>query len=128
LPTYLGWNVIAIPSYPPAPASVQFVANDAVGISISPFTGNQQTYYWNPLPMEVEVSMPAMPYAVAQSWVTFMRNLQGQLNVFQFTVAFMAAYPGDLGTRYWRLKSNARQWSIDEMRMYGLHFGCREAM
>ena len=128
MPTYLGWNIITIPSTPPAPASIEFTANDAVSINISPFTGQQQVYNWGALPMEISVSMPAMPYAVAQSWVSFLRNLQGQANVFQFTAAFTAAYSGDLGSRYWRLKSNQRKWSVNEARMYGIHFEAREAM
>src|SRR5216684_2650377 len=38
MPTYLGWNVITIPTNPPAPASIEFIIDDAVAINISLFT------------------------------------------------------------------------------------------
>ena len=124
--TYEGWTIVPMPSTPSAPANIEFTARDAVSMSVSPFIGTQQTYYWGDLPMECSVSMSAMPHAVAQPWVTWLRALQGVMNVFQFGAAFTAAYSGDLGTRYWRLKSNQRKWSVSEARMYGIHFECVE--
>lgn len=121
-----------MPSTPPAPASIDFIDNSACGMTSSPFTGQQTTYFWGYLPMNLTVSMPPMPYAVAQAWATFFQSLQGQNNVFQFTASFVSAYANDIGasitTTYWRLKSNARKYSVSEMRMYGFTFECVEAL
>jgi hypothetical protein len=128
MPTYLGWNVVTIPTSPPAPASIEFTQIDNVAISVSPFTGQQQTQDWQATYMEASVSLPPLTYAQAQAWVTFLRNLKGVAGVFQFGSAFTAAYSADLGTRYWRLKSNARKWSVTNARLYGIQFDVREAL
>ncbi len=78
--------------------------------------------------MEASISMPAMIFTTAQPWVVFLRALKGQVSVFQLTADFMAAYPGDIGTRYWRLKSNTAKWSISKDRVYGLAFDVREVL
>jgi len=128
MPTYNGWNIITIPAYPPAPQSIEFTQNDAVAISQSPFSGQQQVQIWGGSWMEASVVMPPMTFVNAQAWVAFLRALQGVGNVFQFSAAFMAAYPADLGSRYWRLKQNTRKWSISQARLYGLQFEIREAI
>ncbi|HXI88450.1 MAG TPA: hypothetical protein VNH18_05435 [Bryobacteraceae bacterium] len=128
MPTYNGWNVVTIPGTPPAPASIEFSVIDIVSGNVSPFTGQMQIYDWNANYMEASVTMPPLPYAVGQEWVSFLRNLKGIGGVFQFTSAFMSAYPNDIGSRYWRLKGNLRKWSISKGRFYGIQFDIREAI
>jgi hypothetical protein len=69
-----------------------------------------------------------MPQDIAQDWVAFMFALQGRRNYFAFGSAFTAAYVGSLGSRNWRLKSNARKWSVSSMRYYGFAFEAIEAL
>lgn len=126
MPTYLGWNVVTIPSYPPAPSSFEINEVNIVGVSTSPFTGQQQTFDWNAEWSEASITMPAMKYADAQNWVTFLKALKGTLCVFQFGSAFGAAYP-EIGSRYWRLKGNSRKWSVTKDRVYSIQFEIREA-
>lgn len=132
--TYLGWDIITMPSTPSAPASIEFSVIDIVAMSKSPFTGQQQIQDWNASYMEASVSLPPLTDSQAQDWLTFFFALKGVANVFQFTTAFAAAYPKSLKTgsplaqRYWRLKSNLRKWSIGEARVYGIQFECAEAL
>ncbi len=126
--TYLGWDVITIPSSPSAPASIEFSQIDIVAISTSGFTGQQQVQDWQASYMEANVSLPALTDEQAQDWIQFLRDLKGVANVFQFTAEFATAYPASIGTRYWRLKSNQRKWSVSEARLYGVQFEIREAI
>jgi hypothetical protein len=127
MPTYLGWNIITIPAIPAAPSSIEFTVSDAVALSISPFTGQQQVQNWGSLPMEASVSLPPLPIAVAENWITFLRALNGMANVFQFGASFAGVYASSVGTRYWRLKSNQRKWSVGNARLFGIQFELREA-
>ncbi len=126
--TYLGWDVITIPSSPPAPSSIEFVQIDIVALSKSSFTGQQQVQDWQASYMEASVSLPPLTDAQAIEWIAFLRDLKGVANVFQFTAEFAAAYPDSVGDRYWRLKSNQRKWSITEARLYGIQFDIMEAL
>jgi hypothetical protein len=126
--TYNGWNIVTIPTFPPAPQSIEFEQFDIVADTTSPFTGQQQIQDWNANYMSLRVNLPVLIYANAQPWVAFFRSLKGKAGVFQFTAAFMAAYPNDLGSRYWRLKSNSRQWTVSKDRVYLISFECREAI
>jgi hypothetical protein len=128
MPTSRDWEVVTIPSYPPAPASIEFSAFDIVALSKSPFTGQQQVQDWGPGPMEAKVSLPPLTDAQAQPWISFLFALKGMANVFQFTPEFTAAYPASLGDRFWRLKSNQRSWSINGQRLYGISFEIIEAL
>lgn len=132
MPTYLGWTVITMPATPSAPRSFDASQTDFVAMSMSPFTGQQQTQAWGGTLMEFSVQLPAMPWATAQAWVQFLRDLQGRKNVFAFNAAFRAAYPNDLNNgdgsaRYWRLKENTRKWSVSDARVYGIQFDAQEA-
>lgn len=127
MPLFNGWNIVVIPTVPPAPQSIEFDQFDFVASTSSPFTGQQQIQDWNANNMGLRVNLPPLIYSTAQTWVAFLRSLKGIAGVFQFTPAFMAAYPNDLGTRYWRLKSNQRKWVISKDRVYLISFECREA-
>ena len=126
--TYLGRLIIAWPDYPSAPASIDFTQVDAVAVSTSPFTFQQQVQQWSGTYRKASVSMPAMTDANAQAWVAFLVALNGSANVFQFSAAFAAQYPLSIGTRYWCLDSNERKWSINQSRMYGFQFDVREVL
>lgn len=126
--TYLGWTVVPMPSAPAAPASIEFSVFDPVAISKSPFTGQQQVQRWGFSWMEASVSMPPLTKAQAQAWVQWLRDLNGMANVFQFGTAFDVAYNESVKSKYWRLKSNTRKWSISEARMYGIQFDIQEAL
>jgi hypothetical protein len=128
MPTYLGRTIVTIPAYPPAPASIDFTQVDAVAVSTSPFTFQQQVQQWSGSYRKASVSMPAMTDANAQAWIAFLVALDGSANVFQFSAAFAAGYPASIGTRYWCLDSNERKWSINQSRMYGFQFDIREVL
>ncbi len=127
--------MIAIPSSPSAPLSIEFTQVNIVAVNTSPFTGQQQVQDWQGAYMEANVTMPALSDAQAQDWVAFLRALKGQRNVFQFSAAFASAFPASVsdgaspaGQRYWRLKTNAAKWSISLAKIYGIQFECREAL
>ncbi len=125
---YLGRLIIAWPSYPPAPASIEFSQVDATAASVSPFTFKQQVQKWGGSYRKATVTMPAMTDATAQAWIAFLVALDGMANVFQFSTAFAAKYPASIGSRYWCLNSNERKWSINSNRAYGMQFEIREAI
>ena len=124
--TYLGSPIVTIPGYPPAPQSIEFGQFDIAGETTSPFTGQQQIQDWQANYMTLRVNLPPMVYTYGQEWVAFLRSLKGVVGVFQFTAAFMAAYPNDLGSRYWKLTSNQRNWTVSKDRVYLISFECRE--
>jgi hypothetical protein len=126
--TYLGRTVVPIPSYPPAPASIEFSQVDAAAASLSPFTFQQQVQRWAGSYRKASVTMPAMTDTNAQAWVAFLVALNGIANCFQFGAAFAAAYPLSIGSRYWCLTSNERKWSINSNRAYGMQFEIREVL
>ena len=128
MPTYLGVDIITMPSTPASPQSIEFSVVDIVAMSVSPFTGQQQVQDWQSTFMEGSASLPPLTIAQADAWLTFLRDLKGMRNVFQFGAAFAAAYSSSIGSRYWRLKSNQRKWSITEARLYGIQFEFREAI
>ena len=125
---YLGWTIVTIPGSPPAPASIELSVVNIVSGNQSPFTGQMQIYDWNASYMKASVAMPPLAPDEAQTWVAFLRSLKGIAGVFQFSAEFMAAYPNDVGTRYWRLMDNTVRWSINPSRYYGVQFECREAL
>lgn len=129
MPTFMGWTEVTIPSNPPAPQSIEISVVNIVSGNTSPFTGQQQIYDWQANYLEARVNMPPMPFAVFQNWSTFLKALDGIANVFQFTSAFQAAYPGDIGSGvFWRLKSNTVSWAIGQNHIYTLSFEIRQAL
>ena len=81
--TFNGWNIIEKPTSPPAPATMEFMAEDTVAVSVSPFTAQQQVQDWQAGHLSASVSMPALTNAQAQEWIAFLMALRGQANVFQ---------------------------------------------
>ena len=209
LGTFAGSTIVGMPSTP-APKSIEWTAQDVVGVSTSPFTGQQQVMDWQASWLEASVQMPPMAQGAAQAWISWLLQARGQAGVFQLgdpagqsprgnaltasgPVAFVdgagqsgyrlrtklwaantpgVLLPGDwiqLGYRLyrnldqadadgggnvtlniwpqlreeplnnlpvivqntrglWRLKTNARKWSLGEARIYGLTFDIREAL
>jgi len=78
-----GWNQVALPVSPPAPASIEWSAQDIVGETVNPFTGQQQTYHWGAAWLEASVMYPPMPDSQVRAWIGFLMGLQGVANVFQ---------------------------------------------
>ena len=123
MPTYQGRNIVAIPTSPLAPAHIEIAQVDATAMNRSPFTGQQQILDWNATWMEATVTMPTLTYSQGQAWIAFLRALKGQACVFQFTAAFIAAFPEVGGTGiYWCLKSPSRKWSLSPGKLYGMSF------
>ena len=122
MPTYEGRNIVVIPASPPAPAHIEITQVDATAMNRSPFTGQQQVQNWGATWMEAVVTMPTLTYSQAQLWISFLRQLNGQACVFQFTAAFVAAYPEIGSGTYWCLKSPGRKWSLNPGKLYGMSF------
>jgi hypothetical protein len=81
--TFNGWNIVPTPTAPSAPASMEFMAEDTVAVSISPFTGQQQVQDWQASFLEASVSLPPLTHIQAQAWIAFLLSLHGQANTFQ---------------------------------------------
>ena len=82
--TVLGWNLVTMPSFPPAPASIEWQPHDTVAVSTNPFTGQQQTYDWQAGWLEASLSYQPMNNAQAVQWCAFLMGLNGTANVFQW--------------------------------------------
>jgi hypothetical protein len=124
-----GGVLLTMPGYPPAPESFSVSLYNIVAQTTSVFTGQQQIYDWQNSYLVAEISMPAMIYTDAQAWTAWLKSLVGPVNVFQFSAAFMAAYPNDFpGSVYWRLTQNTSKWSVTRERVYGISFNCRQAI
>jgi hypothetical protein len=134
MPDYNGRPIITLPSLPPAPQTIDFELLAATSGNISPFTFQGQYYDWQQNIMMATVHLPPMPFAVAQLWVAFIKDLDGQANVFQLWSAFTLAYPNDAGytangsNGYWCLQENGVQWTVQENRLYYLSLKIRQAL
>lgn len=124
-------TLIAIPSYPPAPKSIQPAWKDIVGSTTNTFNDQQQFMNWSAGACEISVTLPPLDHATASNWIAFLKSLQGMANYFTFTDAFCTAYPDLLLNsgvkRNWRLKSNTRTWILDDDRNTRITFEAREA-
>lgn len=128
--TYNGWTIIAFPD-DPAPSNIQFVSNDIVGVSPSPFTGQQQVYNWRAGYMELDFTYPPMEPSDAAAFIAFLYGAKGQLKVFALPTYIVDLLPaGSVPGGYFRLSSNKSTWSLNEggARIYGFHFSIREAI
>jgi hypothetical protein len=86
LATFNGANVIALPcdTLPgvTAPATIEWDAQEAVAASVSPFTGQTQTYDWQNSWWEGHVSLPPMSRYASDAWSSFILECRGQSNTF----------------------------------------------
>lgn len=78
----LGWNLVTLPSFPPAPTTIEYQANEIVGATTNPFTAQKQTYQWQAF-WQWSVAYPPMKESDADNWIAFLLSLQGVSNVFQ---------------------------------------------
>lgn len=127
-------SLITIPSSPPAPASLDVVLVNPASMVRSPFTGQQSVFSWGTSWLECQAYMPALTNAQAQLWFAFFAALKGPANTFQFTAAFVAAYPwllqsgSPLTTIVWRLKSSSQPMSLLRERVFGVSFEAIQAL
>lgn len=129
MPSYNGWPIVTLPSSPPAPQSVDITIVSITSVNTSPFTGQQQVYDWQSQYLEFRVNMAPMNFATFQNWIAFLKDLDGQANVFEFSSALTAAYPNDFPSgAYWRLISNTVRYTINQNHLYSLTFDIRQAI
>jgi hypothetical protein len=71
----------------PAAPGIQAVVwnqKSTVGVSASPFTGQQQVQEWSGQWLEAQVTLPRMTRAQANQWIAFLVSLRGMAGVFMF--------------------------------------------
>jgi hypothetical protein len=66
----------------PGFSAVTITQNSTVGMSASPFTGQQQTQEWSNQWWNAQVSMPRMTRASAANWIAFLVSLRGMAGTF----------------------------------------------
>jgi len=57
-------------------------AVNVVGIAVSPFTKQQQTYEWPAEYWHLDIALPPMSRTLAEAWVTFLVSLRGYVGTF----------------------------------------------
>lgn len=63
-------------------ARIKLVANNIVGVSVSPFTAAQQVYRYSGQYWEADVTLPPMKREVAEYWISFLLKLNGSYGTF----------------------------------------------
>lgn len=63
-------------------AQVRMVANDMVGVNMSPFSGVQQVYRYTGQLWEADITLPPMTRAEAEYWISFLLKLNGAYGTF----------------------------------------------
>ncbi len=63
-------------------AKIKLVANNIVGVSVSPFTAAQQVYRYSGQYWEADVTLPPMKREVAEYWISFLLKLNGSYGTF----------------------------------------------
>ena len=76
-------------------AQIQFIANNAVAISRSPYTGQAQTVQHDGAVWTASVSLPTMSKSEAADWQAFIAALNGPRGTF---LLGDSSYPGSRGT------------------------------
>lgn len=123
-----------MPSFPVAPAGLEWRKVALVATTTNPFTGQQIVYSWTANPYFVgSARMASMDYTTAQNWTNFLTACNGPTNTFAFPTAACALFPYELTTdgttpRLFRLVGNEAPWSIKEGKMYSVTFEFREAI
>jgi hypothetical protein len=78
---------ITYPLTPPSsikPSTVRWIENNGIGISVSPYTAQQQVFDWSSAFWSVEVSIDPQYKDDAADWVAFLSALRGQKGTFYF--------------------------------------------
>ncbi len=129
-----GWTINTGCPTSPAPKDVQPSFEAVVGVSVSPYSRQQQTQDWGGRQQTWKVSLPPMAPTDGQAWVNFLLSLIGPLQVFQFPSAWVSGWqPWTLPysqSGYWRLKpgQDTTGWSVSDAHIYGLTFTIMEAL
>lgn len=82
--TFNGFTIVTMPVLPTAPKSIEWGKSNKVGLTDSPFTGQQQIQDWNNSWPEISLSYAAIPELYGPQWDAFMMALRGSANIFQF--------------------------------------------
>jgi hypothetical protein len=84
--TFNGLNIVSLPCdtmpYVTAPSSIEIDPQEAVAVSVSPFTGQTQTYDWQASWWMGQVSFLPMNRFAFNAWSAFILSCRGQSNVF----------------------------------------------
>jgi hypothetical protein len=75
-----GWQIIAVPNN--KYQSVDWTAHDNVATTVSPWTGQTQTYDWQSSRLSGVVTLPPQQGATAAAWTGFLLSCRGPLNAF----------------------------------------------
>lgn len=97
MPSFNGWNIIAMPSSP-APRSIEWSMQDVVAVNTNPFTGGQQVQDWQAAWLEASITLPPLTNDQAVQWIAFLMQCQGMANVFQFGDPLNTATAGAAGS------------------------------
>ncbi len=81
--TFNGWTIVNLPTFPPAPKSVEYLGQNVAADNTSPFSGQQQIYNWQAAWWEWSVTWQPMTDLQMQPWIAFLLSLQGISNIFQ---------------------------------------------
>ena len=126
--TYNGWLIVTMPATP-APRSIEWTRQNTVALSVSPFSGSQQTLDWGGQWLEGKLTLPPLTATQAATWINFLLSCRGLANVFAlptFTATYVPSAASATG--YWRLAANAAKWSVSDAQLYGLTLDIREAL
>lgn len=86
-----------LPASPPGFRTFDLDGNAVVGVSASPFTGQQQVYEWPGAWWEAKVSLPPMRRPDAERWIAFLLSLRGRVGTFLMGVP-LAQTPRGIAT------------------------------
>jgi len=70
--TFNGWQIISLPTSPPAPKSIEWEYMDVVGSAQSPFSLQRQIQVWGAAQIRASISYPLMPTKQAAPWRAFL--------------------------------------------------------
>jgi hypothetical protein len=91
-------NLVSIPQYP-GMREVEFTASDAVATYVSAFTGQVQTQQWMGADMwSGTMTLPVLQQPDADAWLSFLLQLRGMANAFQFGDPLKTTPAGTGGT------------------------------
>jgi hypothetical protein len=73
---------LSMPATPPGFRQIELIENSIVGVSVSPFTGQQQTYEWPSSYWTAKIELVDMFRANAEKWIAFLLSLHGMAGTF----------------------------------------------
>lgn len=118
MPTYLGRNVVTMPSSP-APASVKPKRNYIAGKSLNPFTGQEQIQDWQADVSQIEIDLPPMISSDGANWTAFLQSCNGVTCVFQLPTSVTSLLPSGMAPGgYWELAEDY-EYSVSPGGIYG---------